>query len=256
MSDYLLRILARESVDTGPYAPARNVIATLYPVLQHWGGGYLREISPSGSFAKGTANRSGTDIDLFLSLAPETPTTLSQIYNSLDTALNQAGYTTRRQNVSINVRVTTSLSGVYDVDLVPAKQQHAYSSDHSLYRRKADTWTKTNVALHIATVIQGGRQQETRILKLWRNQKSLEFPSFYLELATIEALRYTYGGTLGERVSRVLYYLRDTWPNARFVDPANTNNIISDDLTVAEKRAVSAAAGRAIAAPTWDEVVQ
>jgi hypothetical protein len=231
-------------------------MTTLQTVLQRWGGGYLREISPSGSFAKGTANRSGTDIDLFLSLKPETPDSLSQIYNSLDTALKQAGYTTRRQNVSINVRVTTSSGGLYDVDLVPAKQQNAYSSDHSLYRRKADTWTKTNVAAHITTVIQSGRQQETRVLKLWRNQKSLDFPSFYMELAIIEALRNTYSGTLGERVSRVLHYLRDTWPDARFVDPANTNNIISDDLTAAEKRAVMAAAERAIAAPTWAEVVK
>lgn len=256
MSDYLLDILAREAVNTGPYAPARTVISTLSPLLQRWGGGYLREITPSGSFAKGTANRSGTDIDLFLSLAPETSETLSQIYNSLDTTLKQEGYQTRRQNVSLNIRVNTTLGGVYDVDLVPAKQQHAYSLDHSLYRRKADTWTKTNVALHISTVIQAGRQQETRILKLWRNQKGLEFPSFYLELTTIEALRYTYNGSLGERVSRVLSYLSDAWLNARFVDPANTNNIISDDLTAAEKRAVSAAAERAIAAPTWSEVVK
>ena len=256
MSDYLDGILAREAVDTGPYAPARNVMTTLQPILQRWGGSYLREISPSGSFAKGTANRSGTDIDLFLSLRPETPDTLSEIYNSLDAALKQAGYRTRRQNVSINVRVTTSSGSLIDVDLVPAKQQNTYSSDHSLYRRKADTWTKTNVAVHIATVIQGGRQLETRVLKLWRNQKSLDFPSFYLELATIEALRSTYGGTLGERVSLVLRYLRDTWPNSRFVDPANTNNVISDDLTTAEKRAVSSAADRAIAAPTWAEVVK
>src|SRR5688500_4444159 len=176
MSDYLFGILAREAVDTGPYARARSVIMTLDPVLQRWGGGYLREISPSGSFAKGTANRSGTDIDLFLSLMPHTPDTLSQIYNSLDTALKQAGYTTRRQNVSINIRVTTSSGGMYDVDLVPGKLQNSFSSDHSLYRRKADTWTKTNVVLHINTVIQGGKQQETRILKLWRNQKGLEFP--------------------------------------------------------------------------------
>ncbi len=105
-------------------------------------------------------------------------------------------------------------------------------------------------------MIQAGRQQETRILKLWRNQKGIEFPSFYLELATIEALRNTYNGSLGERVSRVLSYLSDAWPNARFVDPANTNNIISDDLTAAEKLAVSAAAKRAIAAPTWSEVVK
>jgi tRNA nucleotidyltransferase (CCA-adding enzyme) len=81
----------------------------------------LREITPSGSFAKGTAKRSGTDIDLFLYLAAETSETLSQIYNSLDTALKQEGYKTRRQNVSLNIRVNTTQGGVYDVDLVPAK---------------------------------------------------------------------------------------------------------------------------------------
>ena len=34
----------------------------------------------------------------------------------------------------------------------------------------------TNVTKHIATVRAGGRLLETRILKLWRNQKSIEFP--------------------------------------------------------------------------------
>jgi hypothetical protein len=256
MSDYLLGILAREAVDTGPYAPARNAIATINPVLQHWGNGYLRDVSPSGSFAKGTANRSGTDIDLFLSVASHTPDTLKELYNSLDNALKQAGYTTRRQNVSLNIRVKPIVGGMYDVDLVPAKQQNPGSSDHSLYRRKADTWTKTNVATHIATVRSAGKQQETRIVKLWRNQKGLDFPSFYLELAVIEALRNTYLSTLGERVIQVFRYLRDNLQSARFVDPANTNNIISDDLTAAEKAAVSTAADRAIQVPTWQEVVK
>ena len=257
MSDtYFQSILAREAVDTGLYAPARHAQAILTPVLQQWGGSYLRDVSPSGSFAKGTANRSGTDIDLFLSVASYTTDTLKQLYNSLDGALTNAGYKTRRQNVSINVRVTNSSGMPYDVDLVPAKQQTVGSSDHSLYRRKADTWTKTNVSTHIATVSQSGRTPEIRILKLWRNQKGLDFPSFYLELAVIEALRGTNYYSLTDRVVHALRYLRDSLPNARFVDPANTNNIISDDLTTTEKQAVSAAAGRALAAPTWGEVVK
>jgi len=46
-------------------------------------------ISPSGSFAKGTANRSGTDIDLFISLSESTPETLKEIYDSLTAARDQ-----------------------------------------------------------------------------------------------------------------------------------------------------------------------
>lgn len=70
MSDaYLQGILAREAVDTGPYAPVRGVLATTTPVIAGWAGNKLLSVNPSGSFAKGTANHSSTDIDLFISLS-------------------------------------------------------------------------------------------------------------------------------------------------------------------------------------------
>jgi len=125
----------------------------------------------------------------------------------------------------------------YSVDLVPGKRQDGYSQDHSLYRRKANTWTKTNVDRHIAVVRQGGRLSESRVLKLWRDQKGLDFPSFYLELTTIRAL-YGSTGTVSNNVWTVFQYLRDSFIGARIEDPANTNNVISDDLTQAEKAKV------------------
>jgi len=56
---YLQRILTREAVDTGPASP--SALTWLRPIIVEWAGGYLADLSPSGSFAKGTANRSGTD---------------------------------------------------------------------------------------------------------------------------------------------------------------------------------------------------
>jgi hypothetical protein len=67
--------------------------------------------------------------------------------------------------MSINI----SVNG-YSVDLVPAKLQNMLLADHSLYRRKADSWTKTNVSAHVERAISGGRQAETRIVKLRRDQ--------------------------------------------------------------------------------------
>src|SRR5437773_2896318 len=195
--EYLQRILQREAVDTGPYSPVRGVQAKIEPTIREWAGNYLSGVSPSGSFAKGTANHSGTDIDLFISLADQTPATLKEIYERLFEKMTEQGYTPKRQNVSINVKVNG-----YSVDLVPAKRHDTYSDDHSLYRRKADTWTKTNVIRHINHVKQGGRINETRIVKLWRNQKGLEFPSFYLELTVINALSGQYG-TLSNNVRKV-----------------------------------------------------
>lgn len=246
---YLQQILAREEVGTGYNSPAATAQMELTPLIREWAGGVLLDVSPSGSFAKGTANRSGTDVDLFISISENCNNTLKEIYESLFARLQERGLSPKRQNVSINVK----MKGI-DIDLVPAKRQNVYSSDHSLYRRRADTWTKTNVSTHINHVRNAGRQSEMRILKLWRNQKGLDFPSFYLELITIAALVGRYG-TLSQNVWTVLQYLRDSFTGATVVDPANTNNIISEDLTAAERGLIKAVAEKAVAAKDWKEIV-
>jgi tRNA nucleotidyltransferase (CCA-adding enzyme) len=158
MSDsYLQQILNREAVDTGPNSPVLGVQTVLLPIIRGWASNVLSSVQPSGSFAKGTANRSGTDIDLFISLSANTTNPLKEIYESLYETMKSKGYNPRRQNVSIKVRVNG-----YDVDSVPAKRQDALSSDHSIYRRRADTWTKTNVIKHIAYVRSSGRISEIR----------------------------------------------------------------------------------------------
>lgn len=186
---YLWSILLRECVDTGPFSPVRGVQTVLSPIIQRWGGNRLLNIHPSGSFMKGTANKSGTDIDLFISLSEQTTETLKEIYEKLFETMKSNGYTPNRQNVSINVRVNG-----HSVDLVPAKRQGMFGNDHSLYRWRADTWTKTNVVTHIGHVTNSGRQNEIRIIKLWRDQKRLDFPSFFLEMTVINALSQQYGG--------------------------------------------------------------
>jgi hypothetical protein len=257
---YLHGILLRETVDAGPNSPLLGVQTTLMPILRRWAGDKLLGVCPSGSFRKGTAVRSGTDIDLFLSLSEHTSETLKEVYNKLFDCLTSAGYSPRRQNVSLNIRV----SG-YSVDLVPGKRQNALSDDHSLYRRKADTWTKTNVFTHARKVVGAGRADEIRIVKLWRNQKGLDFPSFYLELSVIRALStkplpgLLMGDppvTLSQRVMMVFDYLRDSFAAARITDPANTNNIVSEDLTAQEKAKVSAAAKAAREASSWGDIVR
>jgi hypothetical protein len=107
--------------------------------------------------------------------------------------------------------------------------------------------------MHIAYVLQSNRLDEIRVIKLWRNQKNMDFPSFYLEMAVIEALKYS-RSTLSQNVVKALEYLRDTFITARFVDPANTNNIISDDLTMRERAMIASAASVALS-KTWSDVV-
>lgn len=248
---YLRSILTREAVDTGWLSPVRAVQAHLMPTLSKWGNRYLQSVTVSGSFAKGTANKSGTDIDLFISLSPDTPDSLKEVHETLVAALRSDGYAPRLQNVSIGIKV-----GGYDVDLVPGKLQNGLTTDHSLFRRKANTWTKTNVNTHIRYVIAAGCVDESRVVKLWRNQKGIDFPSSYLELVVIAALKNSNFGSLADRVWKVFSYLNELFVSARFIDIANTNNVISDDLGAIEKVRIKNAAAQALSATTWNEIVR
>jgi hypothetical protein len=61
--------------------------------------------------------------------------------------------------------------------------------------------------------------------------------------------------TLSSNVWRALEYVKANIASARIVDPANTNNIISADLSAAEKQKLSTAAATALRASTWGEIV-
>ena len=245
--EYLIGILQKYAVNT---VGANAAGQTIYPVLQKWGGDYLNSAEFSGSLAKGTGVSIGTDADIFLSLSSSTPGTLSDIYLTLYNAVTAAGYTARKQNVSIGLEV----SG-YSIDLVPGRRQSQHGNDHSLYLSKAKTWTQTNIAKHIAHVQSSGRIDEIRVLKVWRQLYGLEFASFFLELAVIDALAYARVGNLAANVLAVLDHIRDNIKTVRYVDPANTNNVVSDDCTAAEKSVISAQAAKSRAQQTWEKIV-
>lgn len=246
---YLRQVLARHAPAAGPLI-ITAVRATIEPVIRAWAGTYLRGITVSGSNAKGTAVGGQTDLDLFISVAHEVPENLREIYWSLHGRAGMAGWDPRPQNVSIGVQVMGC-----KVDLVPARVQAGYINRHSLYRRKADTWTQTDVLRHIAIVRGSGRTEEIRLTKIWRALNGLEFPSLALELAVLAATRGRRIGAVADNFWAVLRYLAESFSTARLVDPANTANVISDDLTVAEKVAIALAARTSRAQSRWESIV-
>jgi len=50
-------------------------------------------------------------------------------------------------------------------------------------------------------------------------------------------------------------YIGDNLPTKRIVDPANTNNVISDDLSAAEKSAVAAQAKTSAGKQYWKDII-
>jgi hypothetical protein len=250
MSDqYVTSVVRKYAVETGPGSPAVRAANETIPVVEEWAGKQLLEIGLSGSYAKGTAISLGTDIDIFISLDQALGQGMKEIYWSLFQFCVDRQWRPRAQNVSVRIE-----SGGLKIDLVPGRKQKGPAGDQTLYRRKKDSWLQTNVAQHIKLVAGSGRSEEIRALKIWRERNHADFPSFYLELTTLEALKQNRSNSLAVRTRAVLHYLADGFMEARVVDPANTNNVISDELDLSEKRAVMNAA-RTSLQREWEQIL-
>jgi hypothetical protein len=248
--EYIYSVVSRYRMLPGPQSPGYRLFQQFSPLVRNWAGQFLLEASFSGSYAKDTMIKGSTDLDLFISLSSQTPYTLRDIYDNLYECLLQNKYEPRKQNVSIGI----TYSG-YKIDLIPGRKQSGNTGDHSLYRHKARTWTQTNIQTHIKMIRNCGRLNEIRAVKIWRNLNGLDFPSFYLELTVLNALGGMPTDVLGNNVLTALQYLRDKFTVARVVDPANSNNIISEDLAPSERLAISNAARNSLTKSNWSQII-
>jgi hypothetical protein len=248
---YVSTVLTRYTVPSGPQSPTELAATAIAPSLVQWTNGNLSPagIHYSGSYAKGTGIAGGTDVDLFISLAATTPNSLSDIRANLFRWCTNQGWRPTQQDVSVGI----TYSGT-KIDLVPGKVQEGYTNYHSLHRRSG-SWTQTNVQEHIRVVLTSGRQQEIRAIKLWRQLNGLDFPSFYLELMVIRALSGRPNNNLAANVVHALQFIGANLETARIVDPANTNNVISEDLTLIEKRRIAQVAAASAIKPNWNQII-
>jgi len=176
---------------------------------------YLESITLAGSHAKGTALRD-SDIDLFLRFSPGTPGPISAIQTSLADHFHG-----QIRNVSVRIL----LEGRF-IDLVPAR-------NNILWQARFNTWLKTDIPLQIRYVRDSGLIDEILALKIWRRRHALRFPSFLMELAVIHAL--IPNRPIEEQFTSLLRFLATDFPTTRLLDPANSNNVVSDLLTDVEK---------------------
>lgn len=225
-------------------------LSNIKNIVNSWAGTQLSEIIKSGSIAKGTAIKGISDIDLFISLKSNTIGTLKEIYYSLDSYIKSKGIIAKRQNVSLGI-IQYGLA----IDLVPGKRQSGYQNYHSLYVLKKDTWAQTNVKAQIDLILNSTRKDEIILTKIWKKNHGLDFPSMYLELIVIEALKYKSAGSLSDNFWTVLTYLTENFVEKVITDPSNSNNIVSDILYKYEKEAIVIKAKESISKKYWSDIV-
>lgn len=179
---------------------------------------HVESVRIAGSHAKGT-DLLDSDVDIFVELGRETPASLKEIQLSL--AEHFIPFGSRVRNVSVRV----TFEGM-TIDLVPAR-------GNMLWQARFDTWLKTDVAEQICYVRDSGLIDEILALKIWRRRHALRFPSFLMELVVIHALKPN--RPIAEQFTSLLRFLATDFPTTRLLDPANSNNVVSDVLTPVEK---------------------
>ena len=248
---YLRDVVAKYEPTAAEKGSVLRAYGRLGPTLRSWAGEYLRALQLAGSYTKGTAIRGDTDLDIFVSLRRHTPGSLKDVFDNLSHTLHGYGLGVEQRNVSVR----TWLGGLA-VDVVPGRQQGGVGEYHSLYSRRRDAWIQTNIRTHITLVKGSAFRREIRLLKIWRQNRELDFPSFYLELCVLDALRGTKTLALSRTIWALLSYLTDEFAERRLVDPANSGNVVSDELSDKEKAHIVGAAAATLSASTWSDVVR
>lgn len=246
--EYVKKVLQKYAVDQNKAVQYHRIFE---PYIKEWANTLgLVDIKISGSSKKGTAVSSGTDVDLFISITSTNTDTLCDLYSSLFSYMTNKGFKARKQNVSIGIDYNTD-----QIDLVPARRQGQYGNDHSLYVSKKNSWTKTNIDTHISKVSSSNRTDEIKLTKIWRNSNNLDFPSFYLELVVIDALYNCQIGATDTNFLKVLNFIADSLQSKTYIDPANTNNCISDQISALEKSKIAIIARNSVNQSNWGNIV-
>ncbi len=197
-----------------------------------------------GSLAKHTLIAAHFDLDVVVYF-PHTAAPPADLYREVEQKLRQASRAVLRHNVSLRLQYTPG----YHIDVVPGRAVDDTFEYANLYASDSGATRRTSLKLHIRLARESDRDV-IRLLKLWRRRNAVPVGSFLIELATARILSGAPAGLpLENRLRHVLQFFAVFYPEARFTDPANTNNIVSADIHWSQKQAVAQAAQAALQAP-------
>lgn len=251
-NQYILEIIELRKANAISIEDGR--VQSLIKHIKDWAEHDFAEVFVSGSSAKGTVLKGSSDLDLFISLKSGMSDRLEDNFHSLAEMLSDKDISFRRQNVSVRVKY----HGL-QIDLVPGKKKPRSRHKHTLYMHRDEMQNRieTNVNNHIKYVVDSGRVNEILALKIWRDINEIGFPSMYLEMYTIMALKGKWKSKkfLARNFYYVLEHLANYFDSAMVYDPSNGSNKISDSLYAYEKKSIQAAAQRAIKQEFLNQII-
>ena len=246
---YLEQILAKYNLGDSEVEPLKKKRAIIEEYVRSKYGAKIATFYYSGSYAKGTAINLKYDLDLCIYFQNNAFSSLADMYNDVYKVLSEK-YPVNKQKVSIGLTY-----GNDNIDIVPARKIDNNTDDANLFISTTGGQIKTNIPKHKDYISEAKSRPTIKLMKIWKFQHSIHFKSFVLELLTIRALESCNSNDLGDQVLHVLKFIRDNVENMKLVDPANTNNIVSDLVDSSDKINMKNNAAASLTKKYWREII-
>lgn len=196
----------------------------------------------NGSIQRGTSIAS-SDIDINLRFTKEAGT-VSKIRSIVEEYLtnefsDSSLVDVRSQEHSIGLFFSIQREQCR-IDVVPMREIENGKGDTFIFSTKRETIKKTN-AIRQNKVLRFTEKQKhiIKLLKGWKIENNVHIPSVFLEHLVVRAYEDVYVPRgLKNALFTIIEYIGNEIPTIRIVDPANTNNIISESLTYQNKEQI------------------
>jgi len=115
---------------------------------------------------------------------------------------------------------------------------------------------RTSLRRQIKYVNSAEQSDVIRLVKVWRDQQGLKFPSYYLEVAVIRALQGYDPASLYRRLRRVWRFLDISFVMAKILDPGDWRHDLAQTSSRCKQAAIRDAARAALQAGTVGEMIR
>ncbi len=248
---YLESILEKYNLTEGDVSNLKSRRAHIENVLRSVLGAKIEAVYYSGSYAKGTAVKPNFDLDVCLYFKHDSFENLREMHSTVLRVLKAEHTNVAPQTVSIHVDL-----GGTGIDVVPARSFSDGSGTANLYVATTGASLQTNIPMHKEYVSKSHARATIKLMKIWRNLHGIHFKSFALELLVIKALEKTPpDAALDVQFQKTLGFAANEATSVHLVDPANSNNIVSDLVPDSDKVNLQRQAAASYAETSWGRVV-
>ncbi len=208
----------------------------------------------AGSFKKKTMIKRHYDLDMFIiwtqGFIPLNE--IEDLFYMVKDALNTKWNRLLKKRVGWRIPYENE----FHVDVIPSIKDENNSNFSYLYNCYENTTLRTSMQVHMEQIEKYNRRDVIKLIKLWKYRRDVPIKTFLLEVITHLACYNVTRESLSDQLEVVFEFIAENIVNRSFYDPANRNNIITENLTLQEKYEIKDKANNALNREYWGQIFQ